>query len=324
MDEVVVRAYPRVHFGLVDLGGATARAYGGAGAAFAARPSCTRARLADRFEAGTGFSGDSRDKIIATMRRAEQRGLDVRAAVTLSDPLPAHTGYGAGTAMVLSVLTAVARLREWPIGDAELIHLSGRGRTSGVGCSTFFRGGFVVDAGQAVHPADGVYRPSSDPRGRPPSTVIGSWPLPETWRITMLIPVHDRPQQIGSEDDFFRDSTPVASHDVLTQLAHLYHGMLPAVIDADLEAFATSLREFQRRGFKAAEIGARPPAVRHLLDAAWDAGVAAGLSSMGPAVFLVHDRRGPTGLVSLDTTAWRVAGPYPFRNDGAACEVRPG
>jgi hypothetical protein len=44
---------------------------------------------------------------------------------------------------------------------------------------------------------------------------------------------------------------------------------------------------------------------------------------MGPAVFLVHDRRDPTDLVPVDTTAWRVAGPYPFRNDGAACEVRP-
>ncbi|WP_394617186.1 beta-ribofuranosylaminobenzene 5'-phosphate synthase family protein [Lentzea sp. JNUCC 0626] len=320
--EVSLIAYPWVHFGLIDLGSVTPRAYGGAGASFSAWPVRTRAERSPRF----GLTSDSepltRLKVTAAFERAAAAGLDTRAALSITAALPAHVGFGAGTATVLSALAAVARLHDWPTSPADLVKLSGRGRTSGVGSAAFFTGGFVVDAGQRGHPVDGCYRPSHDPQDRPPSTTTGSWPIPADWRISLVIPELRPTVAPDAEGGFFRSNTPVSSEDVLWQIAHLYHGMLPALAEADLPAFARSLAGYQRRGFKQAEIAAQPESVRQVIADAWELGLAAGLSSLGPAVFLVHDAATAVTEIGLDLNGCSAAGPFEFRTSGASCEVR--
>jgi beta-ribofuranosylaminobenzene 5'-phosphate synthase len=322
--EATLLAYPRIHFGLIDLGCATPRSYGGAGAAFCARPSSTHATHARRFDLATDTDPVVRRKITAAVTRAAEAGLDTGAAVTITDALPSHVGFGAGTGTVLSVLTVIARLLDWPTSAVDLVRLSGRGRTSGVGYAAFYSGGFVVDAGQRDHPVDGRYRPSHDPQSRPPSTTTGSWPLPNAWRITLLLPTLTPTVAPEHESEFFLAHTPVASDDVLWQLAHLYHGMLPAVIEADLPAFARSLRDYQRRGFKRAEIAVQPEPVRNVITSAWELGLAAGLSSLGPTAFVIHNDTTVVERLTLGLNGLTTNGPFEFRNHGTSCEVGEG
>jgi beta-ribofuranosylaminobenzene 5'-phosphate synthase len=313
-------AYPRIHFGLVDLGRVTPRSYGGAGAAVCAHAVTTTVSLADEFELRFDAVKEVRQQILSAVKSAGIEGLDTRAIVTIENPLPAHVGFGSGTIAVLSTLAAVSKVREWPVLESDLVRLSGRGRTSGVGCRTFFHGGFAVDVGQREHPPDGKYRPSHDQYGRPPSTSLGSWAVPDSWRVSFVYPSLVPTIKQSIESSFFRENTPVSANDVRHQIVNLYHGLLPALIEGDLAAFGASLRGYQCRGFKQAEIRVQPPAVRRVVASAWDRGLAAGLSSFGPIVFIIHSAETHIGQLGIDLTGFSIDGPFKFQNEGARWE----
>lgn len=320
--EVTITAYPRVHMGLVDLAGATPRSYGGAGVALGTLPIRTTASQAKSFNLQSdGPTADLVQKVYQAVDNAAGVGHDVRAVVSVRGPVRPHVGLGSSTLVVLSVLLALSRLNRWKTSARDLVQLSGRGRTSGVGITSFFRGGFVVDAGQKGHPADHIYRPSRDPGRRVASLPIGSWSVPTEWRVSLVGCDQDPTIAPSVESPFFASHSPVSRSDVYEQLALLYHGLIPAVVEADLADFARCLRRFQSIGFKREEIDAQPESVQNILKVAWEMGLAAGLSSLGPIVFIIH-----RGRISRD--AWAKCagppdfmGPFKFRNRGAVCKV---
>lgn len=220
---------------------------------------------------------------------ARQCGLPTSGKICFKSIPPSHVGLGSTTLTVLSIMQCLSIINKWKITPGDLIRLSTRGRTSGIGISTFYTGKLAVDAGQTGHPDNYDYKPSLAPEERPPSLTIGTWPIPEKWNVTLFF-AQERPSvEPEVEKDFFRLATPVASADVGLQLAHLYHGIIPAVIENDLQSFAHSLQAFQKIGFKAAEIAAQSPTVRNLMNILWDQKFAAGLSSFGPLVFVFHE-----------------------------------
>jgi predicted sugar kinase len=75
------------------------------------------------------------------------------------------------------------------------------------------------------------------------------------------------------------------------------------------------LRDFQSVGFKAREVAAQPEIVRVTLETLWNEGFAAGLSSLGPAVFVVSENETPEIGPLLDS-GMDMWGPYSFRNEG--------
>lgn len=312
---VTVVAYPRLHFGLTDLAGATPRSYGGIGASFCGPEvrieGCSHETLVLDLRAS---EGDSENDIAGAVERARECGLPLSGLISVVGRPPSHVGLGSSTATTLAVIRALALLNAWKIGSQEMIRLSGRGRTSAVGINTFFLGGLVADAGQALKHHTGQYLPSIASENRPVSLLLGRWELPKDWVVTLLF--HHGPPSVDprNERKFFEENTPTSTTDSLAQLAQLYHGLIPAVLEEDLDQFSTSLRAFQTRGFKAREIAAQPAVVQGVLADLWDRGLAAGLSSLGPTVFVVHRRNERLGSVTASIPPADVGGPFEFRN----------
>ena len=70
-------------------------------------------------------------------------------------------------------------------------------------------------------------------------------------------------------------------------MAALYHGVIPALRLANLSALAAALREIHEVGFKARELRARPAQVSSMLLELQALGLAAGMSSIGPLVYVI-------------------------------------
>jgi beta-ribofuranosylaminobenzene 5'-phosphate synthase len=319
----LLTAYPRLHFGLIDLSGYTPRAYGGAGASLCGMPIEIECRPTKSMGLTLDFgslSEDARITVNRAIKSANEHGLNTNGDIHVRCVPPPHVGLGSTTLTVLAILQSLAVINQWAVTPEDLIRISRRGRTSGIGIGTFFTGKLVVDVGQAGHPTGNKYLPSLAPGQRPPSLAIGAWPIPERWNISLFFTQDSPSVDPTVEEKFFREATPIAPSDVALQLAHLYHGIIPAVIENDLPAFGQSIQAFQRAGFKAAEIAAQKSAVRELIDTLWEQEFAAGLSSFGPIVFVFHEstedlepsRRFPAELMR--------AGPFRVNNEGFQLE----
>lgn len=102
----------------------------------------------------------------------------------------------------------------------------------------------------------------------------------------MLLPA-ERPMTGEEELKFFVENAPVPKVEALSTMAALYHGVLPAVLVEDYSALASALAEVHRLGFKARELGRWSPQLQTALAALSRAGFAAGLSSVGPLIYVI-------------------------------------
>jgi beta-ribofuranosylaminobenzene 5'-phosphate synthase len=285
----IVRAFPRLHFGLADLGRATLRAYGGAGVQLSG-PYIDIEAVVEPTATLSGFErleARGQADLAAAIRRLEAAVPDGPSfRVTLLTEIHEHVGLGSKTAMTLGALQAAAIAGEVDVSRSEIQLLSGRGGASGVGVHAFFDGGFVMDAGHrqrevtALHPS-AARRPTSAP------LLVNRLEVPANWRFCLVLPAGKR---LSGKDEtgFFDSATPVPVEEVRATLALLHHGIGPAFATGDMQALAESLDALQRCGFKSKEIAAQPASVQALMEECRHFGPT-GLSSMGPLVFVVVD-----------------------------------
>lgn len=283
----VAVGYGRLHVTLIDVGHGTRRRYGGVGIALAAPKVTVEAAKAARPRAllpptaSVDLVADV-DKALSALHR---RGLP--AEIHVHGSIPAHVGLGSKSATLLAVLQAVHSEYGQPADPAELFLHSGRGGVSGIGVNATSRGGVIVDAG---------HRQSVDPRFAPSSmTVPQQMPpvnsrisLPQQWSIDLLLP--DGPRLRGGRElEVFSRHAPIPREEALSVLAEVYHGILPAISEVDLPALATSIRAVHEHGFKRYELQQQAGS-KALLRSIWETpNVAAGMSSMGPLVYVIHD-----------------------------------
>jgi beta-RFAP synthase len=193
---------------------------------------------------------------------------------------PEHVGLGVGTQLGLAVARALNRAAGLPDLDAvELARRVGRGARSGVGVHGFDRGGFLVEGGQR---APGELAP-----------LVAHAAFPPAWRVLLLVPRADGAWHGQREREAFaalQDRADPALTDRLCRLVLL--GLLPALAEADLPAFAAALAEYNAHSgelFRPVQGGAYAgPAVAERVDWLHRLGVrGAGQSSWGPVVFAV-------------------------------------
>lgn len=146
MTEVTVTAPSRLHFGLLDLGGASPRRYGGVGLMVDAFPTIVTARTA-RATTVTASAAVDRQHRSAVMRALTELPHTRNVSVNIDSAAPPHLGLGSKTSLVLACLRAADELQPKSSGRAALQRASGRGGTSGIGVNGFFTGGFLLDAG---------------------------------------------------------------------------------------------------------------------------------------------------------------------------------
>jgi beta-RFAP synthase len=191
---------------------------------------------------------------------------------------PEHCGLGVGTQLGLAVakaLAVVAGHPEW--SGAELAGRVGRGVRSAVGAHGFDRGGLIVEAGKLADEAV--------------SPLVVREELPGAWRVVVMLADIGRGLHGPAEQSAFDKlaMTPTAT-EALCRLVLL--GLLPAVREADCQAFGEALYDFNAR---VGELFAQAQGGRYahglcaeLVELIRGLGVAGvGQSSWGPAVFAV-------------------------------------
>jgi beta-ribofuranosylaminobenzene 5'-phosphate synthase len=315
-----VTAYPRLHFGLIDLGGATYRRYGGCGISVHGLPTCVDAfasRVDDLDTEGVGLDTRGVADLRHLIRRMRTFYPFPCVTLRVRKMPPQHVGLGSKTTLLLAAVAAIDALFDLRLTRQEQQRLSGRGGASGVGIHLFYQGGFLVDAG---HPqGTGAYRPSSavEPHGLP-LLLTHCW-VPSAWRFILLLPPGSR-REGRSEEQFFAQNTPIPEGEVLQSLALVHHGLTPAILEDNLPVLRRSLRDLQTVGFKRREIAGVGAPVQALLSAleAELPSTPVGMSSMGPLVYVIapHDAVPVTWarLEALCGQGTEILGPFPPHN----------
>jgi beta-RFAP synthase len=223
---------------------------------------------------------------------------------------PEHAGLGTGTQLALAVAKGLALLTGQDHEEAPaLAQRVGRGLRSGLGVHGFARGGFLVEAGK------------SDSTAIAP--LIARHDFPAEWRVLLIVPRGVQGEHGPRETEAFARITPsegdTARTDALCRLALL--GMLPAIVERDLEAFGEALYEFNRRAgewFAKWQGGTYShPRIANLVAALRREGVrGVGQSSWGPAVFAIADEERLRRL-----RGWLIAGQQAAADEIELCSA---
>ncbi|MCG2642620.1 hypothetical protein L6637_22665 [Bradyrhizobium sp. WYCCWR 12774] len=276
--------------GLVDLAGVSARSFCGIGFSLSGPPTIWRVEDASTVSL-TGVSHLDKfafDEINKTAKNLADRAKGGFSAHLECSP-PQHVGFGTKTSLLLSLITAVDRLKRMNLTNDQIKKLSGRGGASGVGVSLFFTGGVIWDGGHAKQP--GLrFSPSSvsAPVETPP--VLARWLFPESWLVGLIIP--DETTFHGVQEvSFFQEKTPIPDEQALLTMSSLYHGVVPAFATADIQLMKLSLDEIHTVGFKCEELRAQSnrtkDAFRKLQALP---SIAVGMSSLGPLIYCIFHR----------------------------------
>jgi beta-ribofuranosylaminobenzene 5'-phosphate synthase len=289
---VVIEAPARLHLGLIDMNGALGRVDGGIGITLREPRILLWAEESaeNRVEGGDENCRD----VILRAARATTAALSLTggAAFRLQEGYPRHAGLGSGTQLGLAAAQALALLYGHERSVRDLAGIIGRGGTSGIGTAAFESGGFIIDGGHrfGIPGAKGGFSPSAASHGVKPAPLTVRHPFPDDWKILLVIPTSTGTISGQREQDLFRVCCPVPLKDVQGICHEVLMGLLPSLIEHDLDQFAASVNRIQQLGFKKAEIHAQSPVIRETLTILAEAGApAAGMSSFGPTLYAIGD-----------------------------------
>ena len=294
MGMISVRCYSRLHFGLLNpwMEGAAAplepaprRVFGGVGL-MVERPNL---RLRITPSSSWTTSGPLAARALAFAQRFAlasrqeegERNLAARH-LSIEQALPEHVGLGSGTQLGLAVASGLAASWGLQCDLATLARRVGRGLRSALGAHGFEQGGLLVEAGKTA--ANRL------------APLVARMPFPEAWRLVLVLPGEGCGGEIHGDREveaFAQLATRPASSvrtDLLCRLVLM--GILPALVEHDLEAFSEAVNEYNRQvgeAFAPVQGGIyASPRVAELVAFVRAQGVAGvGQSSWGPTVFAV-------------------------------------
>ncbi|MEF2546257.1 beta-ribofuranosylaminobenzene 5'-phosphate synthase family protein [Aurantimonas sp. E1-2-R+4] len=283
-----VTAGSRIHVSLADMGFVSPRAYGGVGFMVNRTASRVELRRNDRVfvEGVASLDEDARRELIELLHSlVEESG--VGAAATIKEHAPQHVGFGTKTALKLSIVVGFDELTGSSRDRAAQQRASGRGGASGIGVHGFYEGGILWDAGRPRDLVDGLLPSRAHMANLAPLLMLRI-PFPDQWRIGLCMPVASSVHGVD-ERRFFDENAPIKSNDALRAMALLYHGVLPAFRSVDIKALASAMKAMATVGFKRLEVERCGTPVERLLESLHYEGYAAGMSSMGPLVYVIFD-----------------------------------
>ena len=290
----------RLHFGLLTVGNSLEYRYGGAGLMIDGPNTVVAAQPADRLEV-LGASGEVALRTIEHWYSINQTMLANDFAIhqlaelplrieVLKTP-PRHSGFGSGTQLALSVITATMQCLGLPIPSAkELAVATGRGQRSAIGSHGFQCGGFLVDRGitgdQRIAGDQGI---AGDQQLAPLDLRID---FPTDWPIVTIVPPGAQGVSGSDEKAAFKNLLPSTPQHRQQMTELLKTTIVPAVMAKNYDAFAAGIFEYGHRSGRMFEsIQGGPyngPAIENTVDLVREFGVTAtGQSSWGPCVFAV-------------------------------------
>jgi len=325
--KIRVGAHSRLHMALIDLNGNLGRIDGGFGVAL------RKPTIKLEIEESNKTSLEPYSELLArTLRKAKKElNYDKDVMVRLVDDYPQHVGLGHETQMMLTVGSAICKLKGIDVSTRDLAWRMGRGGTSGIGVSTFETGGFVVDAGHSFGPnkAKSDFFPSTYSNA-PPPPVIFRCEFPEDWKVILVIPEVSKKLFGETELNIFQRFCPIPAADVERISRIVLFQIIPSVLEKDLDVFGDALSMIRKIGFKKIELDQQHQVVSETIDVIERNDIkAVGLSSMGPTVFAVYPKRRDTS--ELISSLKHVGDKYSLKyhilqtdgyNYGASIEIK--
>jgi beta-ribofuranosylaminobenzene 5'-phosphate synthase len=284
---VVIQAYSRLHFGLLNPVAqewGVSRSFGGVGVMIR-QPELTLCIEPDSVWSAEGPQADRAlafaQRFAAASCRDEHLAQLPPHRLRIERGMPAHAGLGSGSQLGLSVARALATSWGLSCDLATLARRVGRGLRSAVGAHGFEQGGFLVESGKTTND---ILAP-----------LVARQPFPEAWRVIVALPSpHIAGLHGGGEVEAFarlkENLAILSATETLCRLVLL--GLLPALIEHDVDAFGESLYEFNRRvgeAFAPVQGGVYASLrIAELIDFVRSQNIrGVGQSSWGPAVFAV-------------------------------------
>lgn len=295
---MIIKTPSRLHVTLIDLNGDFGRIDGGVGITLEKPNLVVEAK--HRRE-GIEIVFDERAKLDADLVRdytlkvenAARKmtsflGVDDGFKFDIETTYPPHSGLGSGTQLSLAAGKLISLMEGHELSTPEIAKIVGRGGTSGIGTAAFDKGGFIVDGGHSTSEKPG-FLPSSASHASPPP-IIARYDFPTDWKIVLTIPNVQRGASGSKEVDIFQTNCPI-SIGAVEKLTHvLLMNLMPAVVEADLDAFGNAINRIQGVGFKRIEHQLQSPHINEVMDKLRSAGAAGvGMSSFGPTIYAVTD-----------------------------------
>lgn len=304
-----INAPSRLHIALIDLNGSYQRMDGGIGLTLDSPNFILSAEETDKgitIDFDKSIHSDSiKNAVLSKVQSAAEKmtehyKIENGYHFTVENAYPAHSGLGSGTQASLSAAKLIAESIGEKLSSVQLSSIVGRGGTSGIGTHAFDLGGFIADGGHTFKEKS-TFIPSSASDALPP-VLIGRYEFPKDWEILLATPDMGTFVTGRAELNFFQKYCPLPKNEV-EQTSHIiFMNMIPFLIEKDIEEFGKSLDMIQTKGFCKVEINhLQPPEVKKLMNDMRDAGAyGVGLSSLGPTVFTVFDKKNESIVKSVE------------------------
>lgn len=285
-----IKAPSRIHMTLVDLGPTGYRRNGGIG--FSVDKPCSnfyfeKHSCIDVSVLGeSGFNAPEINSLTDAVRNA-LRTANAESGLKLKQvdiAAKRHIGLGIGTTIALACVEAACLLNDIDIFTNDLIRMSGRGGTSGVGVHGYFAGGFIFDVGRKFDtgpllPSDDILKPVAIP------LAIAKIHMP-MWPVGLFFPPDANPVSRAAEKHLFSSVLPLRQSDVFETAYHAIFGVVAAVADSDFESFCKAIEGIQNCPWKQHEIQLHETKLVNYINSLKDLGCdAVGMSSVGPMLY---------------------------------------
>ena len=193
-------------------------------------------------------------------------------SISIPNDIQEHTGIGLSTQIVGGVYLLCAKHCGVDLSISDLFEL-GVGHVSTLGLNLLFNPGIIVENG--VNYKNNVERPVNA------IIKFDSFPF---WTI-VAIPNKLQSLSAELEYNFCNNLLPESVDSTKSVYREFYGECIPAIIEKDFEAFASSIDKVVRMGTKAKEERIQSEGTQKLLSTFRDLFGCAGVSSMGPTIY---------------------------------------
>ncbi|HME54644.1 MAG TPA: beta-ribofuranosylaminobenzene 5'-phosphate synthase [Candidatus Lokiarchaeia archaeon] len=239
------------------------------------------------------FEGNYVEKLVHDILQQYNMSAETASMkISVMETISRHIGLGSKTQLALALADGISRLLKLegtPLSKEILASVVKRGGTSGIGVTSYFIGGFIIDGGHDYGEGKEKYSflPSSASNAAP-APVLFRDELPDEWRIVIAIPHLVQGAHDAEEMNIFKECCPVPLNDV-EKLSHIIlMKLMPAVKRKNFDDICECIKFFQTIGFKKNEIDLRGQSFRDMITAWQDAGApCVGMTSFGPALYTI-------------------------------------
>lgn len=253
-----IKAFPRIHISLIGMNNDGYRLNGGIGFSIAFPTLDMGFEYSDLIQVidmrEHGFIHDELDRlknhlVNVMIKKKFNTGL---RCVICDGLVQSHVGFGSNSIIYLSCIEALFIMNKRSYNEQDVIALSGRGGTSGIGINTYFRGGFVFDVGVSSHGQRGL-APSSAfmDRIEDKPLLMKSVTLPK-WQLGICIPPLEHKTE-EEEKEFFQKNCPINKDAVEKVLYEAVYGITSSLMEDNFDVFCKSIDAIQQTKWKSLE-----------------------------------------------------------------------